>query len=304
MSRIASINSFTRPSKIREVKKKYFFAAEGENAEISYLIGLINSKKTNAHIFYFYKDGQKGDSSNLLKITMSIIDDTIKGQVPLRLMFNDIVELIFDIFSDNKIIVEKQKIKKITQSFASKKNKKLKDEATETEIIELMEKMDELKFVKTKLEDLFEKDNLISLVNKQCLYEKEIDEIIIIGDRDRQSFTDDQYDLVVSRSRANNLKLIITNPCIEFWFLLHYTSKMTIIKNNWNNVRDAANQTLKALKKYDERYSKTSYNVDLYLRKSQTAIKNSKKFCNSLDELKTNIGTNMPDLLNIIKNMP
>lgn len=45
MTRIKRINLHLRPSNIRDVNKKYFFALEGIRTEVDYIKGLISEKK-------------------------------------------------------------------------------------------------------------------------------------------------------------------------------------------------------------------------------------------------------------------
>lgn len=153
------------------------------------------------------------------------------------------------------------------------------------------------------IETIISNNSLTELIKKQSTYCPDIDKIIIIGDRDRQSFVDKQYDRVLDLIKDRNIDLIISNPCLEFWFLLHYTDAKEINKKEWNSLPDAAQLVINELKKFETKYKKTNINIRNYIGKEDTAIKNAKLYSTNLVDLKNNIGTNMEKLFEILKEM-
>ncbi|TKG95172.1 RloB domain-containing protein [Puteibacter caeruleilacunae] len=77
--------------------------------------------------------------------------------------------------------------------------------------------------------------------------------------------------------KYDNVKVIINNPCIEYWFLLHFVSTSRYF--------DCCSKSIKELEKYISKYKKTQgfftkQDNDIYLRLKpylDTAIKNAKK---------------------------
>lgn len=53
-------------------------------------------------------------------------------------------------------------------------------------------------------------------------YDPETDRICLIADRDRGNFRTPQYEAVLQTCRDNHIEFYPTNPCFEFWLLLHY----------------------------------------------------------------------------------
>lgn len=73
----------------------------------------------------------------------------------------------------------------------------------------------------------------------------------------------EKYCKVLKKDKYKNVTIIINNPCLEFWFLLHheYTNKI------FNNCGDAAKHLQKHLPGYEktEKYY-TKENNDIYLK--------------------------------------
>lgn len=60
------------------------------------------------------------------------------------------------------------------------------------------------------------------LQNRGITYEEGFDKICFIIDRDPQSFKADQYQYVLNQCRQHGFGFYLTNPCFEFWLLLHF----------------------------------------------------------------------------------
>lgn len=65
------------------------------------------------------------------------------------------------------------------------------------------------------------------------------------------------------------LELILTNPCIEYWFLLHFKKHSTPFENN--------NDVMNALKEVYISYKKSRIGFDNLYPRTATAIKHSKE---------------------------
>ncbi len=301
MPRIASLSSFNRPSRIREVNKKYFFALEGMKTEVNYIKKIIENKKINSKTFYFYRNKSNPESSNLLSITSTALD-VIQGKKEAELMYESLVDIIYDASSKKEIIINKKKLKSKLESILSKHNKNLHDEIDFDSISDVLNEIQKSSLF-NNLKDIVNEKLLISLIEEQSTFCKDIDTIVIIGDRDIGSFKDNQYDDVLIKTKENNITLIISNPCIEFWFLLHHTNAEEIDKTNWEKDDKSAQYVYDALKKYDSSFNKKFFNVDDYIKKTEIAIQNARKYCTSLEGLKNNIGTNMEDLYHLVDKM-
>ena len=80
------------------------------------------------------------------------------------------------------------------------------------------------------LEQLAEKEKIINVAKhiseilqiQELTYAEGFDKICLIVDRDPQSFSEEQYDQVVQICKERQIDFYVTNPCFEFWLLLHF----------------------------------------------------------------------------------
>lgn len=73
-------------------------------------------------------------------------------------------------------------------------------------------------------ESLVELDIIKVIEESNFTYNEEIDYICLIVDRDKNSFTSKQYRYVKSKCEIANFKFYVTNPCFEFWLMLHFSN--------------------------------------------------------------------------------
>ncbi len=106
-----------------------------------------------------------------------------------------------------------------------------------------------------KLKPALPKNSGIKEIVKKAneLLDKEYDTVFCVFDMDeinRDSAIREEYNALKRASRGKNIRFIENNPCMEFWFLLHY--KRTL--RQFNNYR----QLELALKKHIPDYEKTA----------------------------------------------
>lgn len=49
------------------------------------------------------------------------------------------------------------------------------------------------------------------------------DQLCIVVDRDKNSFTNEQYDKLLKAEKNEEIRFCVSNPCFEFWLLLHFS---------------------------------------------------------------------------------
>lgn len=298
MPRIATFSSLKRPSQTREVASKYFFVMEGVKTEVRYVEALICRKSINSHVFYFYRS----KSNNLLSLTNEVLDAVAYKTTSLDMTYSALADFLCDISMQKSIIVNKSTLLSRISKYANSLGKNLSSAVTPDEIKTIVNKFAD--FVKTNLLSILDESDLIEACKKVSTFDVEIDHVILIGDRDRGSFTDKQYVSVLNKIEGEKwLHLIISNPCIEFWFLLHHTNGKGIDMSGWNEDKDAASKVMKELKKFDRSYSKERFKADFYLSKISTATENSRLYASDLKELQNEIGTNIPSMIDLIDKM-
>lgn len=125
-----------------------------------------------------------------------------------------------------------------------------------------------------------------------------IDHIVIVVDRDKHSFKEEQYNEVMQGCVDNNLGLYVSNPCFEFWLLLHFgevenIDEQKLLENKKIGKRTFVEVELRRLMPYH----KNRYDADKLVKCWKFAVKNEKNFSESLKELKDNVGSNVGNLV-------
>lgn len=291
-------NNFVRhqTDKENEPRKKYILAFEGEKTEQQYFITLLKYRQKlciNSLIdFIILKRDicEKGVSNpkhltNLLLIKIQEIKNkqisniTLINRISNILGKNNIPKEKFKTLCDLYIDIMKSNSFKMFSIDDYKKQKKY--------IYDVLGNDEELKTII---------DNYISelLLFHDITYDPEIDDICLIVDRDYDSFSEEQYDYVKSTCKDNKITLCISNPFFEFWLLLHTENILEYDKNDLKSKIFINNKLNEILGKYN----KSNYNAEFFVQHIHTAIKNEKKFCENIGDLKNEIGSNVGDLIN------
>lgn len=129
----------------------------------------------------------------------------------------------------------------------------------------------------------------------------------IVVDRDKGSHSEEGLREVISRCRENNCNFYLSNPCFEFWLLMHVCD----IKNEYEDLNlFLENEKISSKHTYtsNELSKKVSHGKNFslsifektYFPNIPTAIEQSKTFAILPEELLTNIGSNLYHLMNII----
>ena len=144
------------------------------------------------------------------------------------------------------------------------------------------------------------------------IFDSNYDEVCLIVDRDKKSFSENQYDELLQKCKFNNYKLYVTNPCFEFWLLLHFSQVFDLDlkeleENNKYEIDnekgvEKLNYTELKLREIIPDFRKSNVCFDIFKDKLPIAILNSKNFKTDLKELKNNIGTNIGDLFEELQN--
>lgn len=123
------------------------------------------------------------------------------------------------------------------------------------------------------------------------------DELCIVVDRDRKSFKEEQYQKLCEANKQKEIRFCISNPCFEFWLLLHLCDcseydKSKLIANKRTGRRTQVEKYLKG--KLLGTYNKTRIQFEKnFLNKIYSAIENAKLYETDIIKLKDNLGTNI-----------
>lgn len=284
---------------IRKYKKKYIFVFEGEKTEKKYFEELSNNKNDlgitdliNIEILE-RNDETKSNQLDVVRTLDKYISDIVSMQKSSEEIKVKIKEIINSKL-DEKEPKSKEKLLNFIEECFDKDDKcsnldKVIDGANLilVEQVELEYFIEELKVLKSSLD-----------------YDNELDEVCIIIDRDKGSFKQSQYDEVISICNENNYNLGITNPCFEFWLLLHlteckeYDSEDIRINRKISKSRNAKRFVEKELaNKLGGSYNKSNLKFEEFKGKITIAIENAKIYENDIVKLENSIGSRVGNIV-------
>lgn len=281
--------SLSRNQPEQKIKPKLFFVVEGAETERIYVQEFKNA----------FEDRILGDV-----ICLDRIDKHRSNQLY-------IVTLI-DTYFKSLNTLDSETIQEINS---------LRDEILREEVISddfLKKKLQEIKkLVASEIyHDLFGKVNLdvgsnpLQVLNafvELQNFSKGFDQILILIDRDRQSFKPSQYDKVIAISEEQGYKLGISNPCFELFLFLHLNNIKSL-----NRKKLSKNSTVKGdlkysvfvlqeeLKKHSKSFrSKSDYDANFivsHFHELEDNIKDS-KIATDPKELKEKMGTSVYEII-------
>ena len=298
--------TFGNRSKTRssdEVNRKCYFFCEGQETEPIYFAKLkdMRSKIGISPLIDFIQiEKPRGeDWSNPKKMLDALCLD-LSDSITYNTLINAMIDCLY---TSDYLIKHKDKIKEFANLLISFVHDELN--VQENDIVSDITKTTKVIY------DFFNKQRpricniIISnitdvLDNYEITFDKEIDFLCLVVDRDPESFTEFQFDDVLETCQKNNFDFLISNPNFEFWLLLHFNEILDLDKNKLlrnekinpgskSSIRYIPNELRKCLGKY----KKNKYDSELFLKNLDTAIKNEKQYCETLPELKNELGSNI-----------
>jgi len=140
--------------------------------------------------------------------------------------------------------------------------------------------------------------------NGGITYAEDFDKICLIVDRDRESFTstptNNQYSYVLNKCEEKKFGFYVTNPCFEFWLLLHFDEVFSLDQSKMllnPKVTAKRRYTEEELRKVFPNYKKTRYDAEYLVNSIDKAIENEKKFCEDIEGLENSLGSNVGKLI-------
>ena len=263
-------------------KSQYIIFAEGVETEKLYFESLSRSRRKKENVNIRYLDRWKVNSgrSNQFSVVSDVIEYVDKVSAEKRIDSREL-EILF-----NKL-VENLKVE------------------------ELPEIMDRLNRLTREFPSLFSTEeyiqsqllSFITLTN----FDSEYDKIFIILDRDCHSFTEKQFDEVIVKSKDNNLNLGISNPCFEFFLLLHFDGVNDLDFNKLKENKKQGKKTYveRQLNEYLKEFTGTSfkknkYDTEFFITRTDIAIRNAGYFESGNKNLEDNLGTSVVKIINEI----
>ena len=130
-------------------------------------------------------------------------------------------------------------------------------------------------------------------------YTSNFDEFCILIDRDAGSHSSENMNFILKYCKENNYRCFITNPCFEFWLLLHfsdvyeeYSDQLDLIREN-KKVSNAHTFVSNELSVKAHHGKKGIAFKEKYLPHIEEAIIRASKFASDNEALITDIGCNI-----------
>jgi hypothetical protein len=293
-----------------EPAKKYFLVYEGSDTEVLYF-NAVNSMREEIGInplielVPIIRSYSEEGWSNPKKILDRIIENLEESKTN-RISYETLLNRLMDYFYEVKIItnsrVQARSIWKTISRFCEEDlQKTLSEDVEDIEktcnlIVEELQKEYELEHVISDISNIIKEGGLT--------YAEGFDKICLIVDRDRDSFVskpeNNQYKYVVDKCKEKEFKLYVTNPCFEFWLLLHFDKVFELDRDKLlenPKVTTKRRYAEQELRKIWPGYTKSSYEVEELVKKIDNAIENEKKFCEDVIELENSVGSNLGKLI-------
>jgi hypothetical protein len=305
----------TKTKKSDEAKKKYFLVYEGEETEVIYF-DAINDMKEQIDINPIIelkpliRSYSEAGWSNPKKILDRVIQNIEESQTN-SITYETLINRIIDYLREEQIITRSKaqanSIWDILKWYYEKEiGKALTDKVEDFEVAckdvcRYLEKEATVTGIVANISDIIK--------NEKITYEEGFDKICLIVDRDKGSFVsnpkNNQYEYVLKTCREKGIAFYLTNPCFEFWLLLHFEQVTTLDK-----VQLLENPKVTAKKTYTEKqlnillpgYKKSSYDAHMLVKMVSKAIENEKLFCEDIELLESNVGSNVGILIKELKN--
>lgn len=292
----------TRFLKTDEAKKKYFLVYEGKYTEDLYFAAVkvlrkeihINPLIELMPIVRSYSETGWSNPKKIVDRICQNIDESESGSISYETLLNWIIEY----FQEEDLFKNDRRLEKYfwaTLIMICQESLCVDLQSTVTDMHDACNKIICLLKEKTGLQALTA--NIGFIISKcNITYSAGYDKICFIVDRDKESFTEQQYDSVLQTCKERNFGFYPSNPCFEFWLLLHFVDvgqldKNMLLENPLVNKR--YRYTEYELRKRIKGYKKTSYNALPLVEKIDIALENENHFCENVELLKNEVGSNV-----------
>ncbi|MGL5257541.1 MAG: RloB family protein [Proteocatella sp.] len=285
-----------------EVRKKYFLIYEGICTEEIYFNKLIEVRheiniQPLIELIPLIRDySEKGYSNpkKILECLISYLDEVTSGTMSYKTLFDRIIAYL----EQNDYLYTKAQdstkyIWQVLTMCCQEKIGKQIDHDVDNILEDGQTLINEL-CAKVSLKKVVE--NIIPIFEQsRFTYDKNIDEVCLIVDRDRDSFIENtsihQYTEVLQECRRARIKLYVSNPCFEFWLLLHFDRIESLDRNALINGSNLDIE--KKLKEFFPKYSKAKYDAEMFVCHIDKAIENERFFCEDPVLLESSLGSNI-----------
>ena len=298
--------SFAQRAKVLqsdEARKKYFLVYEGEKTELLYFEAVnelredlrINPLIKLVPIVRSYSEDGWSNPKKIVKRMIDNIEEEKSGVISYETLLNWLMEYLQE---QDEIANDAVVARGIWVTLLWICKEKLAVSSLQQTVDDLQKSCEEIVRMleqETGLEGLMEAVTKI-IDHAGITYAEGLDKICFIVDRDKESFTADQYEYVLEECQKRKFGLYVTNPCFEFWLLMHFDDvsaldQVKLIENP--KITSKRRYAEDELKKRIAGYTKSEYDAKALVRNVDVAIQNEKDFCEDINELKNTVGSNV-----------
>ncbi len=282
-----------RPTAKRFFLRKIYLVCEGTKTELPYFGEYGKRKLTNFSLYFYHRKNDETGDSNPVELSQ-FAEKIQRGETnPIlsHITYTDLNRALEDEHDTRNLLL----IKRLKEK--AKERRIDFDSMISSEVFS--EVVDEIgnDFLATITENSASLKKVFrSLVEMKSPFYPAVDHIALIVDRDHWSFTETQYDKVFNSCCEKNVHFVVTNPCFEFFLILHHNNVSFDNQKMLDNKRDRHKNTYayNVLKQYDPNYEKNRYNVESYVSRIEQAKKALVKYSSDLKSLKESLGSNIP----------
>lgn len=300
----------TKVLKSDEVVKKYFLIYEGSDTEVIYFDAVRTMRESIGinpliELIPIIRSFSEEGWSNPKKILDRVIENLRESKEQF-ISYESLLNRIMDYLYETKVITTSKILaRNIWKTMLQTCDKKLK-KSTEDRVDNIETSC------KILMKDLCEEYEVVNIVediseiikDSGLTYEEGFDQICLIVDRDKDSFIstpeNNQYKYVLDKCNKMGFQFCVTNPCFEFWLLLHFDEVFELDEEKLLN-----NSKVTAKRRYAENelrkiwpgYNKSSYHSEKLVKNIDKAIENEKKFCEDIEQLENSVGSNIGRLV-------
>ena len=300
----------TKVLKSDEVVKKYFLIYEGSDTEVIYFDAVRTMRESIGinpliELIPIIRSFSEEGWSNPKKILDRVIENLRESKEQF-ISYESLLNRIMDYLYETKVITTSKILaRNIWKTMLQTCDKKLK-KSTEDRVDNIETSC------KILIEDLREEYEVVNIVediseiikDSGLTYEEGFDQICLIVDRDKDSFIstpeNNQYKYVLDKCNKMGFQFCVTNPCFEFWLLLHFDEVFELDEEKLlNNFKVTAKRRYaeNELRKIWPGYNKSSYHSEKLVKNIDKAIENEKKFCEDIEKLENSVGSNIGRLV-------
>ena len=300
----------TKALKSDEANRKVFLVYEGAGTEVLYFDALKTRKEDVGinpliELVPIIRSYSEDGWSNPKKILDRVIENLEEDKTG-RITYESLLNRIMDYFYDEKVLTTSRVQADAVWKLMNDGCRNILQKPLSAVVANLGE---DCKSIIAYLNQESEIANIVADISdivktSVITYAEGFDKICLIVDRDKESFLakqeNNQYQYVLEKCKEKGFDFYVTNPCFEFWLLLHFDEVMELERDMLlENPKVTAKRryTEHELRKLLKGYCKSHYNAVSLIDKVDTAIRNVKVFCNDIERLKDEVGSNLGDLI-------